>query len=212
MFTVLLEGSGIIWQLSGAGQSPDVSICDLCYCTITVIAFYMYVMCVCYCSPVCNMCCGVSLQCVRFAGIWVPGTGRCSPKRRGTGSVSRGERPPLSPWRRWRAARRKAPPRRSSRSRATACSSAANTRRPWPATAKPLWVGQELLRSHPLYMHISFSYIKCECAFHKFGVSTITGRKFGRLEDFFLVFWKKSRLLNRVAFIWLKIQGNIVKI
>lgn len=38
-------------------------------------------------------------------------------------------------------------------------------------------------------LHAHFvSYIKCEYAFQKFGVSTITGQKFGRLEDFFLVF------------------------
>ncbi len=143
-------------QLSGADQSPCV-FCALCSLYMSVIAVYMYVVCI-IVVLICNvfywvwvvflkLCvlCPASDRGLLQADICVSGTGRCSPKRRGTGSVSRGERPPQSLWRRWRAAPRKAPPLWSSRSRATVCFSAASTRRPSPATAKPLWVEHQFV-------------------------------------------------------------------
>ncbi len=148
----MFTAAGGVWIICHSCQGLiRVQMCVLCSLYMSVIAVYMYVVCI-IVVLICNvfywvyvvflkLVC-VCLQWERFApaGIWVPGTGRCSPKRRGTGSVSRGGRPPQTRWRRWQAAPRKAPPRWSSRSRATACSSAASTRRPWPATAKPSWV------------------------------------------------------------------------
>ncbi len=133
---------------------------------MNVIAVYMYVVCI-IVVLICNvfywvwvvflkLCvlCPCSDRGLLQADICVSGTGRCSPKRRGTGSVSRGERPPQSLWRRWRAAPRKAPPLWSSRSRATVCFSAASTRRPSPATAKPLWVEHQFVCLQDIYKHI----------------------------------------------------------
>ncbi len=166
MFTVLLEEfESSATAVRGWSESRCV-FCAFYSPYMNVIAVYMYVVCI-IVVLICNvfywvwvvflkLCvlCPCSDRGLLQADICVSGTGRCSPKRRGTGSVSRGERPPQSLWRRWRAAPRKAPPLWSSRSRATVCFSAASTRRPSPATAKPLWVEHQFVCLQDIYKHI----------------------------------------------------------
>ncbi len=145
----MFTAAGGVWIICHSCQGLiRVQMCVLCSLYMSVIVvliciecFWSWCVCVCVCAV--REVCSSRYLGPRDRPVFTEETGNRIGKQGGA--------PPQILWRRWQAAPRKAPPRWSSRSRATACSSAASTRRPWPATAKPSWVEEVTSTSGDLW-------------------------------------------------------------